>query len=56
MIAPHPFLTIDCISRVTFASAQNAVPILRSLAIENPTEARLSDLTLSLHAQPGFCR
>lgn len=54
--APETRLSIDCAPRITFASAQNAVPILRAIEIRNDADAALADLTLKLQARPGFCR
>jgi len=50
----RPVLTIDSAARVTFASAQNAVPILRSVCVHNPSDEAREGLTLTLRAQPGF--
>ncbi len=52
----RPFLAIESAARITFASAQNAVPIIRSIRIENPTDEPLIGLTLNLRPQPAFCR
>lgn len=49
-------LSVDCAARITFASAQNAVPILREISIRNQGDAMLRDVTLHLRAQPAFCR
>lgn len=49
-------LQTDIARRITFASAQNAVPIIRAIRIRNTTEAPLSKLCLTLKAQPRFCR
>jgi very-short-patch-repair endonuclease len=41
---------------VTYASYQNAVPILRSLAVENATDEGLENCRLELAADPPFLR
>ena len=43
-------------SRVNFASAQNAVPTIKSLVLRNSGEEVLEGLRLSLKAQPPFLR
>ncbi len=53
---PLPVLELTCAARITFASAQNAVPILRSLVIRNDTSEVQSDLVLTMHAQPPFVK
>ena len=53
---PLPVLDLNCAARITFASAQNAVPILRSLVIRNDTSEVQSDLVLTMHAQPPFVK
>lgn len=40
----------------TYASYQNAIPVLRSLAIENPTERHFEQCRLAMVATPGFLR
>jgi very-short-patch-repair endonuclease len=52
----QPTLSIDCAARITFASAQNAVPMLRAIEIHHDGDAPLHDLTLALQARPPFCR
>jgi hypothetical protein len=49
-------LDIASAGRVNFASAQNAVPILKSVRIVNPTDEPWERLTLHLTPQPAFCR
>ena len=53
-IAPLPQVSIeaDVATRITFATHQCAVPLLRDLVIRNPTEGQLEGLTLSLTAEP----
>ena len=51
-----PEIQIDCARRINFASAQNAVAILRSLAVNNPTDASLSNLKLKMTAEPAFLK
>ena len=41
-------------TKVTFASHQNAVPILRNLELENHSDETLEDLTVQISADPAF--
>ena len=54
--AERPILDIDAMHRVNFASAQNAVPIVKSLTVNNLTDAPLRDVTVTLSAHPAFIR
>ena len=51
-----PFLDVDAVARVNFASAQNSVAILRSVVVQNPTDEPLQDVKLDLVAEPAFLR
>lgn len=54
---PHePVLEIDTVARINFASAQNAVAIIRSATLHNPTGSPLEHVTLELAAEPAFIR
>ena len=53
---PMPKIQIDHLDRVNFASAQNAVPVIRRLEIVNSTDTALADLTLTMTSQPVFLR
>ncbi|MEM6942379.1 MAG: hypothetical protein AAF565_01355 [Pseudomonadota bacterium] len=46
----------DIAAKVNFASAQNAVPIIRTLEVANRGETPIEGATLSLDATPSFCR
>ncbi|WP_298325498.1 DUF3320 domain-containing protein [Asticcacaulis sp.] len=50
------WITHDFAPSLTYASFQNAIPALRSIAIVNQREIDLSDLELELVSQPGFIR
>ena len=52
--AHRSIIEIDAVSKTTFAAAQNAVPVIRGIKIHNTSELPLSDLRLSLRAQPAF--
>ncbi|HYW77375.1 MAG TPA: DUF3320 domain-containing protein [Gammaproteobacteria bacterium] len=41
-------------SRVTFASQQNAVPLLRELGLHNPSEEPLAELRVEISSEPTF--
>ena len=49
-------LEIDAAAKITFASAQNFVPILRRVAVRNDSPGPLENLRLTLTVQPTFCR
>jgi len=51
-------LTINAkaIDNVNFASAQNSVPIIQELYIDNISLEDVSSIKIELKAQPGFCR
>ncbi|EGB15668.1 Ribosomal protein L24E [Pseudodesulfovibrio mercurii] len=51
-----PDLHIAYAECVNHASAQNMVPILRSITIRNTSDEPLDDLTLELDPHPRFCR
>ena len=40
--------------RITFASHQNSVPVIRDLTLHNASEHNLEDLTLELASDPTF--
>ncbi len=44
------------LQRVNFASAQNDVAIIEEIAVENPTDAPLSDVRITLRASPPIIR
>lgn len=46
----------DTATKATFASVQNAVPIIRRLAVRNDGDRAFNNLKLSMLPQPGFCR
>ncbi len=43
-------------SRVTFATQQNSVPIIRDLSVANTGAEPLEDLILEMTSAPGFLR
>jgi very-short-patch-repair endonuclease len=51
-LPPVPILTTEFARKVTFASHQNDVPVLLELWIENPSDAPLEGLRLSVSADP----
>lgn len=52
----HAAVRATLAPKVTFASHQNAVPILRDLEIDNLGEAPLEDLTVEITADPAVFR
>ncbi|MDE0104856.1 MAG: hypothetical protein OXN89_20965 [Bryobacterales bacterium] len=42
--------------RVNFASAQNDVAIIEEITVENPTDAAVSDIRITLRASPAIIR
>ena len=53
---PSVAIDIEVAGKTTFAAVQNAVPILRQVAVRNGTPAALDGLRLRMEAQPEFCR
>ena len=49
-------LNLDIAQALNFASQQNSVPLIRSIAIRNNTGLALSDLRLEMVAKPSFAR
>ncbi len=49
-------LEFEAAGRVNFASAQNDVPVIRSLKIKNPTKTAFEGLKLTLAASPAVIR
>ncbi len=47
-------LQVATVAKLNLADFQNSVPALRELAAANGTEATLSDLTLTVSAEPPF--
>ncbi|MFG1421721.1 DUF4011 domain-containing protein [Roseixanthobacter liquoris] len=54
--SPKVSITADVASSFTYASYQNAVPVLRALAVSNPTGERLEGCRIALSANPPFLR
>ncbi len=54
--APSLTLTVEAARRVNAASAQNDVAVLHALTLANEGDAALSDLTISMHAEPPLLR
>jgi len=55
-IPPGLVIEAEVVSKATFAAAQNAVPVIKRIAIRNETDEAFTDLRLSLTPQPAFCR
>ena len=51
-----PTIIADIASSFTYASFQNAIPVIRSIAIENHTDAHFERCTLELTSSPPFLR
>ena len=51
-----PYLAIEAADSFNYAAWQNAVPLLRSVAIDNSGGPELSSLVVELKASPGFAR
>ncbi len=45
-------LCVDALRRVNFASAQNDVAVIKTIKIENPTDAALTDVKITLRSHP----
>lgn len=55
-IQPVPQLVIDAADSFNYAAWQNAVPLLRSVTIDNTNGPGFSSLTVELKASPAFAR
>jgi hypothetical protein len=55
-VGPQVAIFAAVTSKVTFASHQNSVPIIRDLRLENLGEESLENLVLKLTAEPLSCR
>ena len=55
-LAAIPVIEVETARRINFAFAQNDVPVLRSLAISNPTDTVFEKLELTLSAEPSVLR
>ena len=54
---PQLQLTVEAARRINFASAQNAVPILRAISVTNSSDTAVATgVSITLRAHPGFCR
>ena len=51
-----PKIFADIASSFTYASYQNAVPVLRSIGLENQSDRQVESLRLELSSTPGFLR
>ncbi|OYU47864.1 MAG: hypothetical protein CFE31_15475 [Rhizobiales bacterium PAR1] len=51
-----PKIIADIASSFTYASYQNAVPVLRGVSIENHSERQFQALRLELCSAPAFLR
>ncbi|MFM2055953.1 MAG: hypothetical protein RLY71_338 [Pseudomonadota bacterium] len=49
-------IEVSLLDKINLALHQNAVPVLRALAIANPGATPLEDLVLTLQAEPAFLR
>ena len=49
-------ITAEIASSFTYASYQNAIPLVKSIRIDNPTADTLENCTLELTASPAFLR
>ena len=55
-VAPVLSLQADIASSFTYASFQNAIPVVRSITISNPTQDSFEQCTLELTSTPPFLR
>ena len=51
-----PVLAVDAVSRVNFASAQNAIPLIRTLSIRNNAENAIERLVVRAETKPPLMR
>ncbi|NOC47321.1 DUF3320 domain-containing protein [Ruegeria sp. HKCCD7559] len=55
-IAPSTSLQFDMAKKVNFASAQNDIPVLKTLSITNMTDGPLDNIQITLTAQPAVIK
>ena len=53
--ASEPAIEIEIDDRINFALQQNDVPVIKSLAIDNPLDRSLENLRIRVSGEPGFC-
>ncbi|WP_416859539.1 hypothetical protein [Mesorhizobium sp. M8A.F.Ca.ET.057.01.1.1] len=53
--APVIEVVADIAASFTYASFQNAIPVIRSIALNNPTQQGFEKCTLELTSNPLFC-
>lgn len=52
----NPAIAVDVAASFTYASYQNAIPVIRSILIENNTERHIENCRIDLTASPPFLR
>jgi hypothetical protein len=52
----NPTISVDIAASFTYASYQNAVPVVRSIVIENLTGSHFSSCLVELSSSPAFLR
>lgn len=54
--ADNPAIVVDVAASFTYASYQNAIPVIRSILIENNTDRQVQSCRLDLTSSPSFLR
>ena len=54
--AANPAIKVDVAASLTYASYQNAVPVIRSIIIDNKTNRPFQDCRIALTSSPAFLR
>ncbi|WP_407865923.1 DUF3320 domain-containing protein [Phyllobacterium phragmitis] len=52
----HPIINADIAASFTYASYQNAIPVIRSIRIDNNTDRQLENCRVELTSSPQFLR
>ncbi|WP_445764822.1 hypothetical protein [Rhizobium hidalgonense] len=52
----NPTVVVDVAASFTYASYQNAIPVIRSILIENNTDRHIENCRLDLTSSPSFLR
>ena len=55
-VVSRPRIEADLAGSCTYASFQNAIPVLKSISVANPTDTSIENAKLSLSASPPFIR
>lgn len=55
-VSKHPSIVVDVATSFTYASYQNAVPVIRSIRLEDHTDQHIETCRIELTSSPAFLR